>query len=266
MEINSNPKVSIIIACYNQFDYLEKVLYSISNQTFTDFEIIIAEDGESQEIQKLVLDFSKKFRHPIQHAFHEDNGFRKTIIVNQAVRLSKADYLIFIDGDCILHHKFIARHFKRRKLSMVQSGRRLMLTELLSQQITKEIILKQTFEKCSFWWKYYSFKERKRGFYLPCIYNIINSVAKDYWAFGSNFSLHKSDFIAINGYNEEIVGRGLEDINLSQRFKLKGFKTQRITYEALQYHLYHTSDPVPHSGEKASNINFPRNFYAENGI
>src|SRR5665647_2991739 len=123
MEINNNPKASIIIACYNQFDYLEKVLYSLLNQTFTDFEIIIAEDGSSEEIQKLVLDFSSKFKHPIQHARHEDNGFRKTIIVNQAVRISKSEYLIFIDGDCILHHQFISRHYKRRKTGTVLSGR-----------------------------------------------------------------------------------------------------------------------------------------------
>jgi len=266
MEINNNPKVSIIIACYNQFDYLEKVLYSLLNQTFTDFEIIIAEDGASEDIQKIVLDFTNRFKHPIQHACHEDNGFRKTIIVNQAVRMSKSDYLIFIDGDCILHHKFIARHFKRKKLGTVLSGRRMMLSEVLSRSITDNLIRKKTFEKPSFWWNYFSFKERKRGFYFPFIFKIINSVAKDYWAFGSNFSLHKSDFVDINGYNEDIIGRGLEDINLSQRFKLKGFKTRRVTYEALQYHLFHNSDPMPHSGEEVSNITSPKSFFAENGI
>ncbi|MEI8084987.1 MAG: glycosyltransferase [Paludibacter sp.] len=266
MEINNNPKVSFIIACYNQFDYLEKVLYSLLNQTFIDFEIIIAEDGASAEIQKIVLDFSNRFRHPIQHASHEDNGFRKTIIVNQAVRISKSDYLIFIDGDCLLHHKFIARHYKRRKLGTVLSGRRMMLTEVLSKSISIDLIKKKTFEKLSFWWKYFTFKERKRGFYFTFIFGIINSVAKDYWAFGSNFSLYKSDFIDINGYNEDIIGRGLEDINLSQRFKLKGYKTRRITYEALQYHLYHSSGPVPHSDEEVPNITFPKRYYAENGI
>ena len=266
MEQNHNPKLSIIIACYNQFDYLEKVLYSLLNQTFTDFEIIIAEDGSSLEIQNIIRNFNNKFKHPIHHAFHEDKGFRKTIIVNQAVRCSKSDYLIFIDGDCIVHHEFISRHYKRRKPGTVLSGRRLMLTESLSLQISKETIQNRTFEKLSFWWKYFTFKERKRGFYLPFIFHIINSVARDYWAFGSNFSLHKSDFIDINGYNEDIVGRGLEDINLSQRFKLKGFKTKRITYEALQYHLYHYSGPIPHSNEEVSKITFPDSYYAVNGI
>ncbi len=155
---------------------------------------------------------------------------------------------------------------KRRKLGIVLSGRRMMLSAFLSQSITIELIMNKTFEKPSFWWKYFTFKERKRGFYFPFIFHIINSVAKDYWAFGSNFSLHKSDFIDINGYNEDIIGRGLEDINLSQRFKLKGYKTNRLTYEALQYHLFHNSGPIPHTGEDVTTIVYPQNFYAENGI
>lgn len=262
----NNPKLSIIIACYNQFDYLEKVLYSLLNQTYTDFEIIIAEDGSSSEIRSLVQCFWNKFSQPIQHVWHEDNGFRKTIIVNQAIKKSKSDYIIFIDGDCILHHKFVFRHYKRRKLGTVLSGRRIMLTEFLSNRISIELIKKRTFEKPSFWWKHYNFKERKRGLYLPFIFKIINCVAKDYWAFGSNFSIHKSDFIAVNGYDEDIIGRGLEDVNLSQRFKLKGYKIHRLTYEALQYHLFHKSDPIPHSNEYESEMCSPADFYASNGI
>jgi len=141
-----------------------------------------------------------------------------------------------------------------------------MLTELLSDRISIELIKNRTFEKPSFWWKHYNFKERKRGLYLPFIYTLINRFGKNYWAFGSNFSIFKSDFIAVNGYNEDVVGRGLEDVNLSERFKLKGYKTHRLTYEALQYHLFHKSDPIPHSNEDESKISSPHDFYAVNGI
>lgn len=266
MEKNHEPKVSLIIACYNQFYYLEKVLYSLQNQTFTDFEIIIAEDGSSVEIERIVSNFSNRFSHPIQHVFHEDNGFRKTIIVNKAVRSSKSDYLIFIDGDCILHHDFISRHYKRRKKETVLSGRRIMLTEFLTVVVDTELIQNKTFEKLSFWGKFYNFKERKRGLYLPFIFHFLNSIAKDYWILGSNFSVHKSDFTAINGYDEDIIGRGLEDINLSNRFKLKGVKIKRLTYEAIQFHLFHSSKPVPHSPEEELLITSPKSFYALNGI
>jgi hypothetical protein len=266
MEITDTPKVSLIIACYNQADYLEKILYSILNQTFVQFEIVIADDGSGPEIAKIIQKFNGRFKYPIQHVWHEDAGFRKTIIVNQAVLKSKSDYLIFIDGDCILHHQFIARHYLRGKKATVLSGRRIMLDEEISKGISAEQIKKMLYEKPFFWWNHCKPKERKRGFYLPFIFQILNFSGKDYWAFGSNFSVHKTDFVEINGYDQSIIGRGLEDINLSQRFKLKGYKIKRLTYEALQYHLFHKSGSVPHSKEAEEIIIHPKHFFAENGM
>jgi glycosyltransferase involved in cell wall biosynthesis len=260
------PKVSLIIACYNHAVYLEKVFYSLLNQKFSDFEVVIADDGSGPEIGKLVEDFSGRFNFPIQHIWHEDHGFRKTIIVNSAVRQSKSDYLIFIDGDCILHHKFILRHYLRRSPGIVLSGRRIMLNEERCKSITIEMVKNRAIENLSFWSKNCSLKELKRGLYLPFIFHFINFIGKDYWAFGSNFSIHKSDFTSVNGYDESIIGRGLEDINLSQRFKLKGYKTWRLTNEAIQYHLFHNSDPIPHSGEEERSIIYPQSFYAQKGI
>jgi predicted glycosyltransferase involved in capsule biosynthesis len=236
------------------------------NQIFTDFEIIVAEDGSSLEISQLLESFRNKFRHPIIHARHEDKGFRKTIIVNEAVRQSKSDYLIFIDGDCILHHRFIERHYKRKKAGTVLSGRRIMFSKSLSQLATTKLIAEMKVEKPSFWWKQSSFKARKRGFYLPFIFHLLNFFGKDYWAFGSNFSLSKADFIAVNGYDESILGRGMEDVNLTERFKLKNYKIRRLTYEAIQYHLFHNSDPVSFTNEEMDIIMNPKSFYASKGI
>ena len=260
------PKVSLIIACYNQADYLEKILFSLLNQSFAQFEIVIADDGSGPQLAKVIEDFKSKFKYPIQHVWHKDAGFRKTIIVNSAVKSSKSDYLVFIDGDCILHHQFIARHYMRRKKGVVLSGRRVMLDEEISKSLSAEQITKSLFEKPWFWWKHSAPEERNRGFYLPFLFHIVNFPGRDYYAFGSNFSIHKTDFFEVNGYDESIIGRGLEDINLSQRFKLKGYKTKRLSNEALQYHLFHKSDPVPHSKEDEEIIIHPEHFFAEQGI
>jgi hypothetical protein len=83
---------------------------------------------------------------------------------------------------------------------------------------------------------------------------------------GSNFSVHASDFRAINGYDESIVGRGVEDINLTARFRLNGTRICTITREALQYHLFHRSDPVPHDAETYLRLCFPEKFLAPTGL
>jgi glycosyltransferase involved in cell wall biosynthesis len=263
---NSKPLVSLIIACYNQAPYLEKIFISLLNQSFKDFEIVIADDGSGKELADVIKKYTDKFKNPIQHVWHEDNGFRKTIIANEAVRKSNADYLIFIDGDCILHHKFIERHFVRRKTGQVLSGRRIMFDQELTAKLTNDKVYNLEYESFKFWWKNCEPKDRNRGLYLPFIYKIVNLSSKQYWTFGSNFSLHKQDFIEVNGYEENITGRGLEDINLSQRFKLKGYRIRKITNEALQYHLFHKSGPVPHSDESKEIIINPINYYAVKGI
>ncbi len=263
--INS-PKASVILSCYNQVSNIEKIFYSLLNQTFTEFEIVLADDGSGPEMFKLVQAFSNKFAYPIQHVWHEDIGYRRTVIGNRAVKKCDSDYIIFVDGDCILHHQFIASHYKRRQLRTVLSGRRIMLDNLLSKSITNDHIINKLIEKPSFWWRHTDVKEWKRGIYLPFIYKIVNFPDKNYWAIGCNFSIHKQDFIDINGYDESITGWGLEDINLSQRFKLKGYKIRKITNEAIQYHLFHKSTPVTRSKEEINKIICPQEFYALKGI
>src|SRR5262249_35537282 len=109
------PGLSLVIAVYRQPQFLEWIFASLENQTFRDFEVVIADDGSGPEIADVVRRTQARFRQPVRHVWHEDQGFRKTIIVNQAVTMTSAPYLVFIDGDCILHHRFLERHFTRRR-------------------------------------------------------------------------------------------------------------------------------------------------------
>ena len=46
----NTPKISLIISFYNKIQWLEKVLDTVATQTFRDFEVVIADDGSSQEV------------------------------------------------------------------------------------------------------------------------------------------------------------------------------------------------------------------------
>ena len=95
------PSVSIIISTYNQPEWLQKVLWGYEQQTQTDFEIIIADDGSTEETKMLIESFQKKSSFSILHVWQEDHGFQKTKILNKAIVASKGEYLILTDGDCI---------------------------------------------------------------------------------------------------------------------------------------------------------------------
>ena len=241
------PSLSLIVAVYQRADFLEKVFVSLLNQTMQDFEILVADDGSGPEVRAVIEEYQEKFRHAIRHVWHEDDGFRKTIIVNRAVTEAAGDYLVFIDGDCILHHRFIERHYRRRRPGLVLSGRRVMMDRELSERITLGDIRTRRVEQPSFWWNNCPPHDRRRGIYTPALYLVRNLFRTSYEILGSNFSAHKNDFYRVNGYDERIIGRGLEDNNLCMRFINSKIKIHCLAHEALQYHLYHRSDPIPHS-------------------
>ena len=83
---------------------------------------------------------------------------------------------------------------------------------------------------------------------------------------GCNFSLYKGDYYRVNGYDERVIGRGLEDNNLCNRLKNAGIKIRYISNEAVQYHQFHSFDPVPHTKEVIKSFGNPTYSWTPYGI
>ncbi len=260
------PLVSVVIAVHNRPQFLEKVFLSLLNQTFTRFEIVVADDGSGREIADCIARYSPRFTRPVRHRWHCHNGFRKTIIVNAAVRQASAQYLVFIDGDCILHRRFLAGHYRHRAPRTALGGRRIMLDKNITRKLTNNDVSSGRIERPWFWWNHCAPGDRKHGFFVPLSFRLSNLRKRGYSLFGSNFSLFREDFYSVNGYDESIIGRGIEDDNLRERLKLNRVAIRSVTREALQYHLYHETSPVPHSTQAARAYCFPRDAWAAEGI
>ena len=136
----AQTKVSLIISVYNDLAALALILKSICKQSYKGtIEVIIAEDKQCLNMQDQVQQWRNQYIFPIKHIHQEDIGFRKCKILNQAIREASADYLIFIDGDCILHKHFIREHVKFAQKGRVVYGRRVML----SAQLTRKLVATQ---------------------------------------------------------------------------------------------------------------------------
>ncbi len=90
-------RFSVIIPLYNKAPYIEKALQSVWEQTFDDFEVIVVDDGSSDDsysIAKSVLEASEKqFK-----LIHQDNAGVSTAR-NNGVAASHGEYICFLDGD-----------------------------------------------------------------------------------------------------------------------------------------------------------------------
>ena len=102
--------ISILLATYNWPQALKLCLESLATQTEQDFEVIIADDGSTESTKQMIDAFKATSPYPITHLWQEDLGFRKTQILNRAIDAAQGDYLIFLDGDCLVQPDFVDRH------------------------------------------------------------------------------------------------------------------------------------------------------------
>lgn len=88
------PKVSVIIPCYNQGKYLEDALTSVYNQTFKDFEIIIINDGSTDDSQEII----DKIKHPKVIKIHQTNKGVASAR-NEGIKRAAGEYILPLDAD-----------------------------------------------------------------------------------------------------------------------------------------------------------------------
>jgi glycosyltransferase involved in cell wall biosynthesis len=259
-------KLSIIISTYNSEEWLHKVLLGYTIQTENDFEIIVADDGSTTKTKEVIEGFTGKFKHPILHVWHEDNGFRKCVILNKAILKSNSDYLLFTDGDCIPRKDFVASHLKSKETGYFLSGGYFKLPMSISKTISDADILNQKCFKIS-WLKSrglkINFKWTKLSYnvYFAAFMNWLTPTKRS-WN-GHNSSGFKSDILAINGFNE-LLEYGGEDREMGERLFNSGLLSKQIRYAAICVHLDHSRSYV--NPEKVAYNQEVRKFNKKNKI
>ena len=236
------PSISVIISTYNKPHFLEKVLTGYCFQTFNDFEIIIADDGSSNETKEMIAKFDQLLPQKIYHVWHEDNGFRKCKILNAAILKSSNDYLVFSDGDCIPDSQFLETHSRLAQKGYFLSGGHFPITEKVSNLLTIEDIKSQI----CFTKKYLLKKGQPIGKnYFKLVKNqfladVLDRLTPTKATFnGNNSSAWKSDIIKANGFDERMEYGGL-DCELGYRLNNNGIKSLQVRNRTTVIHLYHT--------------------------
>jgi len=255
--------ISLIISTYNWSQALELVLLSILKQSHPPHEIIIADDGSDKITQDLIHSFRDKTSIKIIHVWHEDKGFRKSKILNKALKSTNGNYIIQIDGDIILHKNFIQDHLNNAKKNTYLYGSRASLKENATKIAIKN-------KKISFNFFSKGIKKRGRTIYLPLMNWLLKQKNENSKKVrGCNLSYWKKDALKINGYNEGFVGWGYEDFEFVQRLLNANIKGKKLKNNAIQYHLFHKEAP---KGDKTIGDNLLidtiRNkiYYISNGI
>ena len=228
--------VALLISTYNWKEALELVLMSVKNQSVFPDEILIADDGSKVDTKNLIEGFARSFPKPVIHIWHEDNGFRKTIILNKAIAACTAQYIIQLDGDCILHKHFIKDHIASATKGKYVFGSRCRIEEdHVNKVFGKKKINFNIFSK--------DIKARTKAIRFPFLsklYALKTVTDLTFKLRGCNIAFWRADILAVNGYNETMVGWGMEDSELVARLIHSGIYGKRLRYKGLVFHIHHT--------------------------
>jgi glycosyltransferase involved in cell wall biosynthesis len=98
-------KFSVIVPVFNRPNEIEELLTSLSNQTYTDFEIVIIEDGSQVRCEKEIKCFSDKLN--IKYFFKENE--KPAIARNYGVERATGEFVVFVDSDCIIPETYFEK-------------------------------------------------------------------------------------------------------------------------------------------------------------
>lgn len=208
----SHLSSAVIISVYKDVEALSLILDSLANQTVAPDEIIVSEDGDSAEMAAFVLSQIKRFPNLI-HLTQPDTGWHKNRALNRAIAASRADYLIFIDGDCVPYPQFVEEHLKLREPNHVLCGRRSEPGNYFSTLLrTRQMSIDEY--SSSYLQNFFALKRDKVKHYEegitlgsghPLFRTIHRFARHESHIVGCNFSCHKSDMIRINGFDEDFT-------------------------------------------------------------
>lgn len=269
-------KSELIISTYNSPRALWLTLLSVSRQQRLPESICVADDGSGPQTKETIAAFQARFpKLALRHVWHEDRGFEKNAILNKSVAGSDADYLVFIDGDCLIHPGFVARHLEVARPDRYCSGSLIRLNAETTATVSDDDVLTgrvfdrgwlrrtNTFQKLT---------TRLKAAALPkplsALIEHLYPVGRN-WC-GGNASVFRSAYLAVNGMDEDMkYGGGDKEFGI--RLANSGVRGRHLRFTAPLVHLDHPrgyKDPakVQEHRHKIAQARQTRKTWVENGV
>jgi len=234
-------RVSVILSTYNTPAWLEKAIWGYACQSHRDFELLIADDGSTDETAEYIGRLRRETGLTIKHLWHKHQGFRKCTIFNKAIVASSTEYLVFSDGDCIPRWDFLATHVALAERGRFLSGGVVRLPMTVSQRISKREILTRRVTDPA-WLLANGLETNKRLRWLsfgPRVASLLDAVSttRATWN-GGNVSGWRADVLRVDGFDERMKYGG-EDRELGERLVNADIRGKQIRHRAIAVHLDH---------------------------
>jgi glycosyltransferase involved in cell wall biosynthesis len=252
-------RVEVVVSTYNHPRALDLVLRALLCQSVRDFSICVADDGSGDDTARLLADWTARLGPRLRHLWQPDRGFRKNRILNQAIASARADYLIFLDGDCLPSAGFVARHLELARPRRFCTGGVIRLSREASEAVTPQSVEAGDVFQPEWLARHHAVfgtgARLKAGLYAPWIARTaerLTTVGRT-WN-GGNSSTARINLLRVNGFDENF-GYGADDIELGFRLNNAGIQGRHLRYSAPVLHMDHERtyvEPGARARNKAS--------------
>ncbi len=234
-------RTAFIVLTYNRSDALLAVLQALAPQCEPNDVVIVADDGSRPEHVQALRAGMPVFPCPVRHVWHPDAGFTAARARNLAAREADADYLVFLDGDCVPGPHFAQRHRALAEEGHFVNGSRVLLSESLSRRVAKGEVRLGTLGTPA-WLRLRACGQVNKLTHLLYWPGAAGRVQHDFQWRGirsCNFGVWYRDFKAVNGFDETFSGWGHEDADLVLRLHHRGCRRKNGFLATEVFHLWH---------------------------
>jgi glycosyltransferase involved in cell wall biosynthesis len=228
-------RTALVVSTYERPDALGAVLDSVTRQRAAPDEIIIADDGSGGATQDVITNFTRRSPVPVRAVSQPHEGFRLTRLRNLATAAATSDYLIFIDGDMLLHEAFVADHRRQARPGWFTQGVRVRADAALTARLidTPRLPLGPATGGLGLLRRAYLLRSHRLAAATRLAANRFIAIK------GCNQAFWRDDLLRVNGFNEAIQGWGPEDKELCARLVHAGVERQTLLFGGVAVHLHH---------------------------
>jgi glycosyltransferase involved in cell wall biosynthesis len=233
--------ISIIVSFYERLEQLRCCLDALALCSGDFDEVVIADDGSTDETVRRIEEMIDRYAFPISHVSHPKDGFRLSATRNNGIRHARGDYLVFLDCDFLVLPDTIRQHLKLARPGRFVAGSCKYLNEEQSRIILDSDISPDLLERF-----YRELPERDiiaqhRRYIKRSILIRLRLASPRKQSLGGHLSIYKKDIEHINGYDEDFTGWGGEDEDLGIRLAAAGIHCLSAVRYARVMHVWHPS-------------------------
>lgn len=228
-------RISLIITTYNWPKALDLVLTSVARQRRMPDEVIVADDGSAVETSQVVASWTARLGTPLHHIWQENKGFRLSRSRNRAIAAARGDYVILLDGDMVLDERFVGDHEAASELGWFVQGVRIP-----TSPEGAAYMLEHGYQHIGLLTP--GLRRRHQAIRSPLLARYFHRSPVPMQRVKScNQGCWRADLIAVNGFEERMIGWGPEDKECVARLMQAGIRGKELNFAALAVHLYHPS-------------------------